>query len=181
MVVVLGFGWRRVQPPWWETAADVGQMMDSQRSGAGYEGVDEYVPYGGDPYEIKQDAPDVAFDDSAAHDQLERVRIQTWSAESKLVTAEVSQPGRLVLRLFNYPAWRVEVNGQVVAPSTREVTGQMLIPVQAGANRVQITFTRTWDRTAGAIISAVTALFLVGLAMSAWRKRRKTVSPAPGF
>jgi hypothetical protein len=34
----------------------------------------------------------------------------------------------------------------------------MLIPVQSGENRVQITFTRTWDRTLGGIVSAVTAL-----------------------
>jgi hypothetical protein len=60
--------------------------------------------------------------------------------------------------LFNYPGWRVEVNGQMVATTTRSVTGQMLIPVQAGENRVQITFTRTWDRTLGGIVSAVTAL-----------------------
>jgi hypothetical protein len=67
-----------------------------------------------------------------------------------------------VLRLFNYPAWRVEVNGQGVATSTQDVTGQMLIPVQSGENRVQITFIRTWDRTAGGIVSVVTALLLAG-------------------
>ena len=39
----------------------------------------------------------------------------------------------------------------------------MLIPVQAGKNRIQITFTRTWDRTLGGIISAITALFFGGL------------------
>ncbi len=163
MLVVLGFVWHRIQPPWWEKAEDFGQMLGSQQSGAGYEGTDEYVPVGGDPYEIKQDASRVTFDDdSAAPDQVRRVRIQSWNAESKLFTAEVSQPGQLVLRLFNYPAWRVEVNGQVVVTATRDVTGQVMIPVQSGQNRVQITFTRTWDRTAGGIISSVTTLLLLG-------------------
>jgi hypothetical protein len=37
----------------------------------------------------------------------------------------------------------------------------MLVPVEAGANRVQITFTRTWDRKAGAWISLVAALILL--------------------
>lgn len=170
MLAVLGFVGQRVQPPWWETAADFGQMFGSQQSGAGYDGVDEYVPVGGDAYEIKQDAPRVVFGDSAAPDQLARVEIQGWDAESKVFTAAVNQPGQLVLRLFNYPAWRVEVNGQVVATATREVTGQMLIPVQAGENRVQIRFMRTWDRTAGAIISAVTALFLGGFVLGWLRK-----------
>jgi 6-pyruvoyl-tetrahydropterin synthase related domain len=171
MFAVLAFAWHHVQPPWWETAADFGEMLGSQRSGDGYEGTDEYVPVGGDPYEIKQDAPRIALDDeSAAPDQVQAIRIQSWNAESKLFTTEVSQPGQLVLRLFNYPAWRVEVNGQVIASATRAVTGQMLIPVQAGENRVQITFSRTWDRTLGGIISGVTGLVLGGLV--ALRRRR---------
>jgi hypothetical protein len=174
MLAVLAFVWYRVQPPWWETAADSGEMLENQRSGAGYEGTDEYVPVGADPYEVKQDAPRVALDDdTAAPDQVQRIRIQQWNAESKLFTAEVSQSGQLVLRLFNYPAWRVEVNGQVVATAARDVTGQMLIPVQAGENRVQITFTRTWDRTLGGIISGVTALFFGGF-VALRRKRSRS-------
>jgi 6-pyruvoyl-tetrahydropterin synthase related domain len=173
MFVVLTFVWHRVQPPWWETAADFGEMLEHQRSGAGYEGTDEYVPIEADPYEIKQDAPRVALeDDGLAPGQVQQTWIPRWSAESKSFSAEVSQPGQLVLRLFNYPAWRVEVNGRVVASSTRDVTGQMLIPVQAGENRVQITFMRTWDRTLGGIISVVTAFFLGGFVMLGRRRLR---------
>ena len=160
MLVLLGFVWHRVQVPWWEKVEDFTQMLDNQQSGAGYEGTDEYVPVEADPYEINKDASRVALDDNVAADQILQVRIQRWKAESKLFIAEVSQPGQLVLRLYNYPAWRVEVNGQMVATTTRSVTGQILIPVQAGENRVQITFTRTWDRTLGGIVSAVTALLL---------------------
>lgn len=164
MLIVIGFVWHRVQPPWWEKTEDLGGMLGSQRSGAGYEGTDEYVPVGADPYEIRQGAPRVAFNDGGpAADQGSQIRIQQWSAELKVFTAEGNQPGQLVLRLFNYPAWRVEVNGQVVAAVTRDDTGQMLIPVQSGKNRVRITFTRTWDRTAGGILSVVTALLLGGL------------------
>jgi hypothetical protein len=174
MFAALTFVWHRVQAPWWETAEDFGEMLERQQSGAGYEGTDEYVPAGADPYEIKPDAPRVALDDeSAAPDQVQRIRIERWSAESKIFTAQVEHPGQLVLRLFNYPAWRVELNGQVAATSTRDVTGQMLIPVQAGENRVQITLTRTRDRTVGGIISAVTVLFLGGFVML----RRKRMRP----
>ena len=82
-----------------------------------------------------------------------------WNAESKLFTAELSAPARLALRLFNYPAWRVVDNGQNGASRTRkEPSGQMLVPVDAGPNRVQITFIRTWDRKAGAWVSAIAAL-----------------------
>jgi hypothetical protein len=179
MLAVLAVIWHRIQPPWWETAADFSDLLDRQRSEAGYEGVDEYVPSGGDPYEIKQAAPRVAVaDDSAAPDQKNRIRIQRWDPESKLFTAEVSHPGQLVLRLFNYPAWRVEVNGQVVATGTRDVTGQMLIPVPEGKNRVQISFTRTWDRTAGGIISSVAAVLLVGFITLRRRRSRGSVGDA---
>jgi hypothetical protein len=171
MLAVITFVWQRVEAPWWEKAEDFSQMLGNQQTGAGYEGTDEYVPVGADPYEIKQDAPRVALeDDTEAADEVQRVRIQEWNAETKLFTAEVDRPGRLVLRLFNYPAWRVEVNGRLVAAGTRDVTGQMMIPVQAGENRVQITFTRTWDRTAGGIVSSVTALFLGGFVVLAWRE-----------
>ncbi len=168
MLVVLGFVWHRVQAPWWEKTEDFGQMLNSQQSGSGYEGTDEYVPAGADPYEVKQDASLVAFDDGS-HDQLERLQIQRWSAESKQFTIEVVQSGHLVLRLFNYPAWGVAVNGYEVATSTRDITGQMLIPIQAGENRVEIAFTRTWDRTLGAIISGATVLLLTGLV---WVRRK---------
>jgi 6-pyruvoyl-tetrahydropterin synthase related domain len=169
MLAVLTVVWHRVQAPWWETAADFDDMLAHQQSGAGYEGTDEYVPLGADPYEIKPDAPLVALEE-VVPGQTPGIQIERWSAESKLFTAQVDRPDRLVLRLFNYPAWRVEVNGQLVEASTRDVTGQMLIPVPAGENRVQITFTRTWDRTLGGIISAVAAFFLAGFALRLHRR-----------
>jgi len=169
---VLVFVWQNVQPPWWELAADFGQMLRNQQSGSGYEGTDEYVPLNADPYQIKKDAPLVAFYDSAVPDQESQPRIQQWSAESKTFTIATSQPERLVLRLFNYPAWRVAVNGRAVATTTRDVTGQMLIPVQAGENQVQITFARTWDRTLGGIISSVSALFVGGFVFIRRRRSR---------
>jgi hypothetical protein len=170
MLTVLGYAWHRIQPPWWETSVDFREMLEHQQSGAGYEGTDEYVPVGADPYEIKQDAPRVALEDSGAPPQIPQLQIQQWNAESKMFTAVLTRPGQLVLRLFNYPAWSVEVNGQAVATSTRDITGQMLIPVQAGENRVQINFTRTWDRTLGGMISLVTALSL-GVFVAFQRKR----------
>jgi hypothetical protein len=178
MLAVLAFVWHRVQAPWWETAADFGQMLGNQRSGAGYEGTDEYVPVGADPYEIKQDAPRVALDDGETPDQIQRIRVERWDAESKLFTTDIDRSGQLVLRLFNYPAWRVEVNGREVSTATRDVTGQMLIPVQAGENRVQITFIRTSDRTVGGIVSALAVLTLGVLAVVARRRTVHAGSPA---
>jgi hypothetical protein len=175
MLAALTFVWQRIQPPWWDTSSDIRELLEHQQTSAGYDGTDEYVPFGADPYEVKQDAPRVALENSAAPNQIQ-LQTQQWDAESKTFAAVVSQPGQLVLRLFNYPAWHVEVNGQPAATATRAVTGQMLIPVEAGENRVTIMFTRTWDRTLGAIISFVTALSLA--IFVALRRKRPMANPA---
>jgi len=156
MLLVIATGWRRIQPPWWDTSADLREMQDNMETGAGYEGTDEYTPQGADPTAIDNDARKVTVDGP----QHAAIHVLQWNAESKLFSAEMSAPAKLALQLFSYPAWRVEVNGRVVTPSTRQGTGEMLVPVEAGANRVQIAFTRTWDRRVGTWIS-VLALILV--------------------
>ena len=159
MLAVIAFVWHRVQPPWWETASDFSEMLDQQRIGAGYEGTDEYVPAGADPYEVKHDAPRVALNDDEGVSASQSI-IQRWSPESRVFTVRLEHSADLVLRLFNYPAWSVEVNDEPVATATRDVTGQMLIPMPAGESRVTVTFMRTWDRILGGIISGVAVLFL---------------------
>jgi len=157
MLFVLVIAWHRIQAPWWDTSADLNEMLDNQQDGSGYEGTDEYVPTGADPYEINKEARRVTFD-GAGHSRIE---VKQWDAESKFSIADVTSPGKLVVRLFDYPAWQVEVNGHPVASETHEVTGQLMIPVEAGQNQVRITFIRTWDRSVGGIISALTAVFVL--------------------
>lgn len=165
MLASLVFVWQRIQAPWWDHARDIADMVYQQQSGAGYEGTDEYVPAGADPYDIKLNAPKVTLDNGAPL----RVQVQQWSPQRKLFAAEANQSGKLVLRLFNYPAWRVEVNGREVQTETQDDTGQMLIPIAGGKNRVQITFIRTWDRTVGGIVSLVS-----GAGVLLWLVRRRS-------
>jgi hypothetical protein len=156
LLVVVVTVWHRVQAPWWDNAGDLREMQDNMASGAGYEGTDEYTPAGADASVADKGARRVTVY-GPAH---AAIHVLQWSAESKTFTAEMSAPGELALRLFNYPAWRVVVNGRAVRAGTREGTGQMLVPVERGANRVEIEFTRTWDRTVGCLIS-VTGLLLI--------------------
>lgn len=168
MLAALAFVGQRVQAPWWDNAAEIAEMADHQLSGAGYEGTDEYVPVGGDAYDVKRDAPLAALDGDAGA----RIEVQRWDPESKLLFAEVHQPGKLMLRLFNYPAWQVEVNGQVVDAETSDDAGQMQIPVQAGGNQVRIMFIRTWDRTVGGVISILTlGLLIISVVLQLARQR----------
>ena len=159
MLATLWLVWHRVQPPWWDQAADIAEMHENIAEGPGYEGTDEYVPVGGDAYEIDQNARRVVLDG----DGQAQIHVLQWEPESKSFTVLLSQPSKLALRLFNYPAWQVEVNGQITAAETHDVTGQMVIPLAAGENDVHVTFVRTWDRLVGGIISLLTALLVMAL------------------
>ena len=155
-ILIVVTAWHRVQPPWWDNAADLREMQDNVATGAGYEGTDEYTPVGAEPSAVDKDARKVTVAGPAHAD----IHVLRWNAESKAFTAEMSAPDQLALRLFPYPPWNVEVNGRVVQTGAREETGQMLVPVEAGMNRVEIRFVRTWDRLLGGCVSLITTLCL---------------------
>lgn len=150
-LLVIVIGWTRMQAPWWDNAADLREMQDNMATGAGYEGVDEYLPLGADSAAIDKDARKVTVD-GPAHAAIDVLR---WDAEYKEFTVQMSAPDRVALRLFHYPAWKATVNGQVVEIGERPGTGQMLVPVTAGMSRVQVKFERTWDRTVGGWVSVL--------------------------
>jgi hypothetical protein len=49
----------------------------------------------------------------------------------------------------------------------------MLVPVEVGANQVEIRFVRTWDRALGGWISIVTLFTVAGCAVRTWQRRTK--------
>ena len=165
-LVVIVVAWRYVQAPWWDTAADLREMQDNAATGAGYEGTDEYTPLGADPSEIDKDARKVTVA-GQAHAAID---VLHWDAESKIFTAQMSAADQVVLRLFRYPAWRALVNGREVETTASEGTGQMLVPVSAGMNRVEVTLVRTWDRAAGGWISVFSAAGVIS--WFGWSRRR---------
>jgi hypothetical protein len=161
-IIVIASVWHFIQPPWWDNAADLKEMQDNMHDRIGYEGTDEYTPTGADPSAINKDAANIVITNVAADGPAHAaIHVISWKAESKSFTADMSAADQLALRLFSYPAWRVTVNGRVVQTAELERTGQMLVAVEPGINRVQIAFIRTWDRTVGGWISVVTSLLLV--------------------
>lgn len=155
-IVVIVAGWRRVQVPWWDNAGDLREMEDNMDSGVGYEGTDEYTPVGADPGTVDKQAREVVVEGPARA----AIHVLRWEAARKEFVAQMSAPDRLALKLFPYPAWRIKVNGHPVEPLLQECTGQLVVPVQAGSNQVEITFVRTWDRIVGGWISFIAAVFL---------------------
>jgi hypothetical protein len=170
-VLVIVGAWRYAQAPWWDTAADLREMQDNMATGIGYEGTDEYTPLGAEPGAIDKEARNVTVD-GLSH---AAIHVQQWDAESRIFTAEMSAADQVAVRLFRYPAWRVEVNGRIVETGARAGSGQMLVPVEAGANRVEIHFMRTWDRTAGGWISFATVLGMSLWSMGRRRSRNRGV------
>jgi hypothetical protein len=159
-ICVIVVAWHRVQAPWWDNASDLREMQDNMATGAGYEGTDEYTPVGAQPSAIDKEARAVTVDGPARA----AIHVQHWDTESKEFSVDASAADHVALRLFPYPAWKVLVNGQPVETSARADTGQMLVPVEAGMNRVEITFVRTWDRAVGGWIS-----FVAGIGLLGWR------------
>jgi 6-pyruvoyl-tetrahydropterin synthase related domain len=156
MLCAIAFPWKHFQAPWWDNSADLHEMQDNMATSVGYEGTEEYTPAGADPSAVDKDARRVTVQ-GPAH---AAIHVFKWNPESKLLTADLSAPDELVVKLFAYPAWRVEVNSKPVQTGALDGTGQMLVPVDAGMNRVEIRFVRTWDRTLGGWTSVI-ALILI--------------------
>jgi hypothetical protein len=70
----------------------------------------------------------------------------------------LAAPARIRLKLLQYPAWVVSVNGKAV-PLQRTVSyDAVVVLVPSGESRIEARFTRTLDRTIGGCISLVSGL-----------------------
>lgn len=172
MFLVLWSVWHHVQPPWWDTAADIQELHDFIEDGDGYEGTDEYVPMGIDPSEVAKNAPQV----SAVSGDSVDVHMQKWTAESKAFTFETAKAQELRLRLFNYPAWKVEVDGQRMISHVQAGTGEILVPVPSGNHQVQVQFARTADRWIGGTLSVEATIGIIFLVLFPATRRDHVVS-----
>jgi hypothetical protein len=187
LVLLAGAEWLLTREAWWSTP-DIAVLRQAIAQGRGYEGTDEYDPLGDDRTELKQQASRVMLlgeppaqtqvgptndsHDEAAEQEADRIRVVLWEPEDKLIAVKTRRPRRVALRLLDYPAWRVTVNGRVVCPERPEQTTQMLIPVGEGESRIHAVFRRTRDRTAGLALSG--AGLAVWLALFAMARRKST-------
>ncbi len=158
LVAILLVAGHRIQPPWWDQAADIQEMRDAVSDGIGYDGTDEYVPAGADPYEVNKDLAGVTDAGGAPVN----AQILGWTAVDRHFKLRSNSAGTVTVRLFNYPAWHVTVNGRRVSTQTTELTGLMIVPVALGENDVEIRFGRTPDRLAGDIVSLMSAGIFAG-------------------
>ncbi|MGB8540335.1 MAG: 6-pyruvoyl-tetrahydropterin synthase-related protein [Candidatus Acidiferrales bacterium] len=183
-----------VKDAWWDSE-DIPVLIAAIHSQHGYEGADEYQPLGCDRYQLPGQPPASADDDSLNHDESpvtsapkitiaapnsealtpvknENARITRWTAEEKSFAAKTNLPATLALKLINYPAWEVRVDGDIVQAISLPETAQLSLPLPAGEHSLRVNFRRTPDRTIGSGISIFSAFLLLGFSAYSRRKPR---------
>jgi len=159
---------------WWDSE-DIPGLRRAIAHGEGFEGTDEYDSAGDDHTNIpRKSLQAMVMDTDSMPGPVSKPKLQVdrWSPEDKEVSVSTRERFFLGLRLLNYPAWRVEVNGTTVTPESGEDYNQMIVPVPAGESHVRVQFTRTRDRTVGDGLSLASALLLLWLVVTGIRPRR---------
>jgi hypothetical protein len=155
-----------VRRTWWDSE-DVPVLLAALQNDQGFEGVDEYDPQGDDhsllpekseKVTVTRATPEAEAEMGAALASDADVTVKSWTAERKEIRVTTREPSLLKLRLLDYPAWRVQVNGTAVVPEQTGETAQITLPLAAGSSDVVASFIRTPDRTIGAAISAASVL-----------------------
>jgi hypothetical protein len=177
-VVSVGTATFLVRSTWWNSD-DIPWIREAIARDQGFEGTDEYDPVSDDRSNLPVKAPRVKIlpaEESRASTPKPEIRIARWTAEEKELRVISRERLRVGLRLLNYPAWRVEVNGKAVTPQRGETNGQMILPLSPGEQRITVKFVRTPDRKLGCALSAVALLALLAL-LNAGGMRLLSASP----
>jgi hypothetical protein len=156
-----------VQSAWWDSE-DIPVLRAVIASGQGFEGTDEYDPVGDDRYNLPEKEPQVEIlpaEGTEGSAPKAEVRILRWTAEERELQVKAETPVRVALRLLNFPAWRVEVNGVAVTPRRVEEFNQMVVLVPAGSSQLRVHFERTLDRTLGGVLSIASLLALLAMGL----------------
>ncbi|HKV60559.1 MAG TPA: hypothetical protein VJO16_01485 [Candidatus Acidoferrum sp.] len=178
ILVTAGTATFLVQKAWWDSD-DVPSLQEAIANDRGFEGTDEYDPLGDDHYNLPEKAPRFEIlpaEETAVTTPQAEVRIERWTAEEKDLRVTSKEPLRLAVRLLNYPAWLLEVNGKAVTPRNAETDGSMVLPLPAGTERITAKFVRTVDRKLGIVISLIAVLILLAL-LNAGGVRLLSASP----
>ena len=158
-----------VNNTWWDPD-EVPTLQAAITDETGFDGTDEYDPLGDDHLDLPPDAPPTKIlpaEPEETRAPEARVQIEKWTTEEKSLRVNSPAPARLALRLLNYPAWRVEVNGARIVPGRPDNINQMVIPIAAGSSTIHVRFARTPDRTWGMLISILSVLLTVVLLLVA--------------
>jgi hypothetical protein len=151
----------KARPSSWN-GAHVSQYLRNFDSGTGYRGTQEYLPNGANSV--------VSSEQAGMH-----VGIAGESNESAIANVSggatafrIGSGGerQVALNLFDYPIWRVDVDGSRVS-KRQDQDGRVVMAVPAGSHVMRIFLERQWDAKLGIALSLVTAVLLCGLTVVA--------------
>ncbi|WP_446744054.1 hypothetical protein [Silvibacterium acidisoli] len=183
----------------WQPCDDEDNVTAQRASFAsdeGFEGTDEYTVTPADNGDIQRDMPEIRlvtrpdgdeadssvkenpeWDGKSPDLQPSQVQIRRWNVEHMTAAVRTKASGFLVLRVTDYPAWRVLLNGGEVHNPPRRDDGLITIPVAAGDSLVDVRYRATPDMWAGRIVSVLALVIWIGLYLLEVRKRHpETVS-----
>jgi 6-pyruvoyl-tetrahydropterin synthase related domain len=86
-----------------------------------------------------------------------------WEPYHRLVAVRLDQPSEVRIKTYNFPGWTASVDGEKV-PLSSDKDGVQVVSVPAGRHKIESSFVNTPPRTAGALLSALALLAVVGLA-----------------
>jgi len=104
------------------------------------------------------------------------VKILRWQAEHRTVDVDSASAAYAVLRLVDYPAWRVTRDGVPVTPA-RTSDGWMAVPVTAGDQKIDVRWRTTPDQREGYLASL---LALAAVLVGGWMEKRRGGLETPG-
>ncbi len=167
---VIGLCYWRFQQPIYPEDRPVA-LAEAIDSGVGYEGTDEYTPTQADNSNLEANAPRIAIQITSQNEEQRKLEpgslvhsaFQVWGPEKKRLTIDSQVPTRDTLRLLDYPAWKVRVDGRAYQPETEDGTGRMVLELPAGHHEVAIDYGWTADRSWGIALSVLAAFVAVGL------------------
>jgi hypothetical protein len=161
------------------------------RQGQGTQGTDEYTPAGAENSAVQQHMPLVrvlaaAQDDTADSSKGDNpdwragaagsiaatVNVKQWNAEHWRVSVVTPETGYAVLRLMDYPSWRVTIDDKPVQGRPIRDDGLMTLPVTAGNHVIEVQWAATRDVIAGRLVSATSLLALAIVVILERRMRR---------
>ena len=162
----------------------VAPMISVYSSGAGFLGASEYAPPGADNTLIPPGLPAACLVTDPAtilgwspggqveaplvwkEDQHSCDATPAWQLdqpEHKRLSALVPHAGFLILRLREYPAWRIVVNGRLIASLRHRDDGLIAVPVTPGQVDLAVDWNTTPDVVAGRWLSTLAVLLLTAL------------------
>lgn len=154
-------------------------------SGDGFEGTDEYAPRGADNSIIQRGLPQVRLLDSPDADEAAgssdpafpnqqytasagvlpiKGTIDSWLPERKSVEVRAPSGGFAVLKVMDYPAWLVRVNGKQVGDRPRREDGLLIVPLGSGDSHIEVSYRATWDVLSGRLLSIACACVWIAVA-----------------